>query len=127
MKQTKVSDYRPNYPKKALRTAILTTATAVALTGTIGCDLIRSIGDDSLRLGGVAEPVPTDELVLDGEVAYDDPLRLGGVDMPAPTDELVLVGEATIDETGLFTVGEQQEEEPALMGKIIASYETETP
>ncbi|MBQ5991478.1 MAG: hypothetical protein IJL62_02905 [Clostridia bacterium] len=64
MKRDQVKEYRPNYPKKLLRGAILTTAAAIALMGTAGCDMVRT--------GGAPEPEPTDELVLDGEVAYDD-------------------------------------------------------
>ena len=66
MKQSKVKDYRPNYPKKLIKGAILTTAAAVALAGTTGCDMLRT--------GGAPEPVPTDEeeLALEGEPAVDE-------------------------------------------------------
>ena len=63
MKQKQIGEYRPNYPKKLIRDAILATAAAIALTGATGCD--------ALRTGGEPEPVPTDELVLDGEIAVD--------------------------------------------------------
>ena len=93
MKQRKVDEYRPNYPKKLLKGVILATAAAVALTGTVGCDAVRT--------GGMPEPAPTDELVLDGEVAYDD--------------------------TGLSADDELPTEEPALMGKIAVPEETDNP
>ena len=76
MKQKKVDAYQPKYPKRLLKGAILTTAAAVALAGTVGCDILRT--------GGMPEPMPTDELVLDGEVGYEDSdLLLGGETMPA--------------------------------------------
>lgn len=106
MKQSKVKGYRPNYPKKLIRGAILTTAAAVALAGTTGCDMLRT--------GGVPEPVPTDELVLDGEIAIDE-----------PTPEPRLEGEPAVDENGEIIMDEEPEgrtrdgEEPALMGKIV--------
>lgn len=107
MKQSKVRDYRPNYPKKLIRGAILTTAAAVALTGTTGCDMLRT--------GGVPEPVPTDELVLDGETTID----------PGLDDNLMEPGEPAVDENGEIIIDEEPKgrtrdgEEPALMGKIV--------
>ena len=113
MKQSKVKDYRPNYPKKLIRGAILTTAAAVALTGTTGCDMLRT--------GGVPEPVPTDELVLDGEIAIDE-----------PTPEPRLEGEPAVDESGDIITdddseGHTRDGEPALMGKIVVPEETDNP
>ncbi len=106
MKQTKISEYRPKYPKKLIKGAILATAAAVALAGTTGCDMIRT--------GGEPGPVPTDELVLDGEIAIDE-----------PTPEPRLEGEPAVDENGEIIMDEEPEgrtrdgEEPALMGKIV--------
>ena len=107
MKRKQITDYRPNYPKKLIRGAILTTAAAVALVGTTGCE--------KLRTGGVPEPVPTDELVLDGDIAIED-----------PTPEPRLEGEPWVDENGDSIMDGENEsegrtrdgEEPALMGKI---------
>ena len=100
MKQSKVKDYRPNYPKKILKGAILATAAAVAISGT-GCDMLRT--------GGVPEPVPTDELVLDGEIAVDpgeDELELGGA--PLPDESFDDVDDSVT-----------RDDEPALQGKIV--------
>lgn len=74
MKQKQIVEYRPKYPKRLLKSAILTTAAAVALAGTTGCDAVRT--------GGMPEPAPTDELVLDGEIAIDP-----GWDDPEATPE----------------------------------------
>ena len=110
MKQKKVAYYRPNYPKKLIKGAILTTAAAVALAGTAGCEPART--------GGVPEPVPTDELVLDGEVAIDpveDDLELGGEPLPDETYDT----EGDPEGSG--------REGPALQGKIIVPEETDNP
>lgn len=88
MKQQKISAYKPNYPKKLLKGAILMTAAAIALTGTAGCD--------RLRTGGAPEPEPTDELVLDGEVGYEDPDLPG--DESTPEEEPALMGKIVIPE-----------------------------
>lgn len=117
MKQSKVRDYRPNYPKKLIRGAILTTAAAVALAGTTGCDMPHTGGVP------VPEPVPTDELVLDGETTID----------PGLDDNLMEPGEPAVDENGEIIMDEEPEgrtrdgEEPALMGKIVVPEETENP
>ena len=108
MKQSKIKDYQPRYPKKLIKGAILTTAAAVAIAGTTGC---------ALRTGGepMPEPIPTDELVLDGEVAID----------PGADDNLMEPGEPAVDENGEIIMDEEPEgrtrdgEEPALMGKIV--------
>ena len=108
MKQSKVKDYRPNYPKKILKGAILATAAAVAISGT-GCDMLRT--------GGVPEPVPTDELVLDGEIAVDpgeDELELGGA--PLPDESFDDVDDSVT-----------RDDEPALQGKIVVPEDTENP
>ncbi|MBR6040747.1 MAG: hypothetical protein IKP38_09745 [Clostridia bacterium] len=99
MKQKQIGEYRPRYPKKLIKGAILATAAAVALAGTTGCD--------TLRTGGVPEPVPTDELVLDGEETVDpswNELELGGEPLP---DESYDEDDASTGREG-----------PALQGKI---------
>ncbi|MBR4905850.1 MAG: hypothetical protein IKZ44_03270 [Clostridia bacterium] len=108
MKRKQIADYRPKYPKKLLKGAILTTAAALALAGTTGCD--------ALRTGGAPEPVPTDELVLDGEIAIDP-----------GEDDLELLGEPAVDETGGEDDGTTGREGPALQGKIAVPEETENP
>ncbi len=106
MRQKQIGEYRPRYPKKLLKGAILATAAAVALTGATGCE--------SLRTGGVPEPIPTDELVLDGEVAIDpgeEDLEPGGEPLPDETYD------AENDPEGSGREG------PALEGKIIVPEE----
>ncbi|MBQ1821014.1 MAG: hypothetical protein II117_05350 [Clostridia bacterium] len=113
MKQKQIGEYRPNYPKKLIKGAILTTAAAVALAGTAGCT-------QEVLLGGEPLPEPTDELVLDGEVGID----------PGEED-LILEGEPAVDENGDIIKdgedGSDGREEPALMGKIAVPEETEKP
>ena len=110
MKQSKIKDYQPRYPKKLIKGAILTTAAAVAIAGTTGC---------ALRTGGepMPEPIPTDELVLDGEVAIDpgeDELELGGA--PLPDESFDDVDDSVT-----------RDDEPALQGKIVVPEDTENP
>ncbi|MBR0508314.1 MAG: hypothetical protein IJJ86_06855 [Clostridia bacterium] len=105
MKQKTVKDYRPNYPRKLIRGAILTTAAAVALTGAAGC--AQKTADVP-----TPEPQPTDELVLDGEIGIE-----------VPTEEPMLEGEPAVEETDdPYTRGE-----PALQGKIIVPEDTPEP
>jgi hypothetical protein len=104
MKQEKVKDYRPNYPKKLLKGTVLAAAALVAF-GTAGCE--------STPAGGTPEPVPTEELVLDGEVGFE-----------VPTEEPMLEGEPTVEEPDDRFI---RVEEPALMGKIIVPETTPEP
>ena len=108
MKQKRIEEYRPKYPKKLLRGAILAAAAAVAVTGTTGCDMLRT--------GGEPLPVPTDELVLDGEVAIDP-----------GEDDLELLGEPVVDETDGEDDDSSGREGPALQGKIVVPEETDNP
>lgn len=129
MKQKALQGYRPNYPKKLIKSAILTTAAVVAISGTAGCEL-RTQGEP------MPEPVPTDELVLEGEVAIDEPTE----------QPLVTEGEVAIDETedpDLLLGGEPLPEPtpdapdpqsegsgrfgPALTGKILVPEDPENP
>ena len=99
MKQQKLTGYQPNYPKKLWKGAVLTTATIVALGAGTGC---RAIRGELTTSGAIAvdEPQPTEELVLDGEVAIDEPtdeVELDGYvapeDVPDPNEELTLSGD----------------------------------
>ncbi len=116
MKQSKVKDYRPSYPKKLLRGAILTTAAAVALAGTAGCTQEVLLSGDVMP-----EPIPPEELVLDGETTID----------PGLDDNLMEPGEPAVDENGEIIMdgedGSDGREEPALQGKITVPEETENP
>lgn len=105
MKQKKVKDYRPNYPKKLWKGTALAAAALVAF-GSTGC---------TPKTADVPtpDPVPTDELVLDGEVGYE-----------LPTEEPMLEGEPSVEEPDeRFLNGG----EPALQGKIIVPEDTPEP
>ena len=96
MKQQKITDYRPNYPKKFLRGAAITTAAVLALGASVACTELRTGGvpvpNDDIEIDGyvMPEPDPTDELTLSGEVAIDEPteepLVLSG-DVPVSPEE----------------------------------------
>lgn len=97
MKQTKLFGYQPAYPKKALRGAVLTTATVLALGTATGCAKIFP-----LQTEGIMPIEATPELVLDGEIAIDEPTdepQIEGYVMPEPTpEELILDGDVAIDD-----------------------------
>jgi|GEM_PF-3602996 len=84
MKQQRLADYRPNYPRKALRGAALTAAALMALGGAAGCQKAKDPGLELQTEGIVAISEPTDApvpateppeevLVLDGEVTIPEP------------------------------------------------------
>ena len=89
MKQQKLTDYRPKYPRKPLRGAAMTAAALVAIGGVTGCRVpIPKIP------GMVPMPEPTDqELVLDGEVAIVEPEPTP--EMPLQTTGVLLAPTAT--------------------------------
>ena len=100
MQQRKLTGYRPNYPRKALRGAALTAAALMAVGGAAGC---RWPGPAT---AGVAmTPEPTEQtLILDGEVAIAE-----------PTEEPVLQGKIAVTEPPeeeLITDGEEMIEMP---------------
>ena len=102
MKQQKLTGYAPSYPKKLVKGAVLTTAAILALGAGTGCRVIRGELQTSGAIA-IDEPKPTEELVLDGEVAIDEPtedLQLEGYvapeDVPDPGAELVLSGDVLI-------------------------------
>lgn len=89
MKQSKIKNYRPNYPKKFLRGTALAAAALLAVGGA-GC----KARTDSAATTPAETPIPTEapeELVLDGEVA---------IDPGDGEDEPVLEGEPAVDENG---------------------------
>ena len=102
MKQQKLTDYRPKYPRKPLRGAAMTAAALVAIGGVTGCRV--PIPQNPQIEGMVAMPEPTDqELVLDGEVAIaeptEEPVIMGKISVTEPPEEeLVLDGEVAIVE-----------------------------
>ena len=97
MKQQKLTDYRPKYPRKPLRGAAMTAAALVAIGGAAGCRNLMTSGVPMM-------PEPTDqELVLDGEVAIaeptEEPIIMGKISVTEPPEEeLVLDGEVAIAE-----------------------------
>ena len=107
MKQQKLTDYRPKYPRKPLRGAAMTAAALVAIGGVTGC---RAPIPQNLQTEGmVAMPEPTEEeLALDGDVAIADPTEepalLGKIAVTEPPEEeLVLDGEVAIVEPVSYT------------------------
>ena len=102
MKQQQLLGYRPKYPRKPLRSAVMTAAALVAIGGVTGCR--APIPQNPQIEGMVAMPEPSEEeLVLDGDVAIADPTEepalLGKISVTEPPEEeLILDGEVAIIE-----------------------------
>ena len=108
MKQTKLTAYQPNYPKKWMRGATLAAAALLALGTTTGCKSTELVLSGDIQID---EPAPT-ELVLDGEVAIDEPELEGYVapETPGPeevrTDGMVPVEEPTEEPGEVMLMGD---------------------
>ena len=109
MKQQKLSDYKPSYPKKALKGMTLAAAALLTIGTTLGC-----------RVSNL-------ELQIDGAIAVDDPTP--GIEETLPPEEIRTEGVIAIDETvtpeppmttGLpaVTPTPEIEEAPMLMGDV---------
>ncbi len=96
MKQYKIKQYSPNYPKKLIRGTALAAAALMAVGGT-GC-AARTAG------APIPEPTPGEELVLDGEIGIEEIPPENLVEPGEPTvdegDDLVLDGEVAVDAYG---------------------------
>ena len=85
MKQTKLDGYRPNYPKKLVKGAVLTAAAMLAIGSATACKaILPEVHTDGLV--PIAEP--TEEPQLEGYVAPEE--------TPLPDEELVLSGDVMI-------------------------------
>ena len=118
MKQVKLSGYKPNYPKKAVKGMALAAAALLTIGAATGCRTMR--------------PEPQ----IDGAIAVDDPtpgveetlppeeeLRTDGIVVPEETPEpLLTTGEPTLPPTEepmlMGTPAPVQTEEPMLMGDV---------
>ena len=94
MKQQKMTDYQPKYPKKALRGAAMTAAALVAIGGMAGCVRVKTPGIALKTEGMVAVTEPPEEvLITEGEVAIPEPT-------PTPTSmPLMTTGLPTLSPT----------------------------
>lgn len=92
MKQQKLSGYKPNYPKKAVRGMALAAAALMTVGVTAGC---RTRTEDRTGAGVrsvfeilfPAEEVQTDGYVAPEETPEPEDLRMGGIAMPEETPE----------------------------------------
>lgn len=107
MKQQKLSGYKPNYPKKAVRGMTLAAAALLTLGTTLGCrapspepELSGAIAIDE---PGVQETVPPEELQTEGLIPIDEtetpePLLMSGEPTLPPTEEPMLMGDVAVFE-----------------------------
>ena len=99
MKQQKLMDYRPSYPRKALRSAALTGLALMAIGSAAGCRKAKLPELVTEGMVAITTEPPEEVLVTDGEVAIPEPteeeLLLDGevaVCEPTPAPELTTTG-----------------------------------
>jgi hypothetical protein len=89
MKQQKLTDYKPGYPKKALKSAALAAAAIMTIGAAAGCRLapVQTTGLVPMEEPGIEETVPPEELQTEGYIAYEP--------TPKP-EELELMGDVAV-------------------------------
>jgi hypothetical protein len=89
MKQQKLTDYKPGYPKKALKSAALAAAAIMSIGAAAGCRLapVQTTGLVPMEEPGIEETVPPEELQTEGYIAYEP--------TPKP-EELELMGDVAV-------------------------------
>ena len=89
MKQQKLTDYQPKYPKKALKGVTLAAAALIAMGTAAGCRFVevQTSGIVPMEEPGVEETVPPEELQTEGYIAYEP--------TPKP-EELELMGDVAV-------------------------------
>lgn len=74
MKQEQIKSYNINYPKKLLKSVVLTAA-AATLLGNTGCKILEPTVSGYIDIEtppATVEPVETDEPTLDGMISIDE-------------------------------------------------------
>lgn len=96
MKQQKLNDYKPHYPKKSVRGMTLAAAALLTLGTTLGCRVSNTEpqieGAVSIDEPGVEETVPPEELQTEGLIPIDE------TETPEPEDAPMLLGDVAIFE-----------------------------
>lgn len=107
MKQQKLSDYQPNYPKKAVKGMTLAAAALLTIGAATGCRLIRpeTTGIVPMEEPGVEQTLPPEELQTEGMVPIDEmetpepPMTTGvimGTPEPEKIEEPMLMGDVAV-------------------------------
>ena len=102
MKQMQLDTYRPNYPKKLIRGAVLTAAAMVTLGSSLGC--VARFETTTSGAVAIDGPTETPEVMLTGEIAIDEPAeepQIEGYMIPEDTqesggDKLMLSGDVMV-------------------------------
>ena len=110
MKQQKLNDYKPSYPKKAIKGMTLAAAALLTIGAATGCrhlepQIMGEIAVDDDPTPGVEETLPPEEeLRTDGIVVpeetpepTEEPMVMG-TPAPIPTEEPMLMGDVAIIE-----------------------------
>ncbi len=123
MKQQKLSDYKPNYPKKAMRRAALAAAALLAIGSTVGCkaqnlepEISGAIAIDEPGVE-ICTPTPTPPMTMGTSlpVPDDEPPMTTGLPLitPEPTEIPAMT-------TGIILLTpEPEEEEITLLGDVM--------
>ena len=107
MKQQKLSGYKPNYPKKAVKGMALAAAALLTSGAATGCrhpepQIMGEIAVDDDPTPGIEETLPPEEeLRTDGIVVPEEtpePLLTTGEPTLPPTEEPMLMGDVAIIE-----------------------------
>lgn len=124
MKQQKLSGYKPNYPKKAIKGMTLAAAALLTIGAATGC---RTMRPEPQIDGAIAvdDPTPGIEETLPPETLSPEELQTEGMvpiyEMETP-EPLLTTGEPTLPPTEepmlMGTPAPEQTEEPMLMGDV---------
>ena len=95
MKQQKLMDYKPNYPKKVIRGMALAAAALVTIGAATGCrhlepQIMGEVAVDE-PTPGIEETLPPEELQTEGMVSIDE------TETPEP-EEIELMGDVAISD-----------------------------
>ena len=106
MKQQKLNNYKPTYPKKTLKGMTLAAAALLALGTSVACSVPNAepelSGAVAVDEPGVEETVPPEEVQTEGMIPIEE--------MPTP-EPLLTTGEPTLPPT-------EEPEEIMLMGDV---------
>ena len=99
MKQQKLDDYKPNYPKKLVRSMALAAAALVTIGASTGCrhlepQIMGEIAVDD-PTPGVEETLPPEELQTEGLIPIDETETPEPEQTPEP-DEIMLMGDVAV-------------------------------
>ena len=130
MKQSKINNYIPKYPRKLVRGTALAAAALMSL-GAAGCITVKKSASPLNRPADEQTPATEqpEDLTISGDIEYVIPDDLMEMGEPCIEDDPPVLGGEPLPYD--FPEEEEEEddirEEPALMGKIAVFDEPEEP